>query len=81
MGKNKRLSLGLLKVGELAKKAGINPSTVRYYTNIGLLPVATETRSGYKLYDSATALSRISIIKQMNGTKPSLSDIKSKLNH
>lgn len=41
---------GLMKTGQLAKKAGVPASTVRYYTQIGLLEPDSQTQAGYNLY-------------------------------
>ncbi|MBI3976150.1 MAG: heavy metal-responsive transcriptional regulator [Armatimonadetes bacterium] len=39
-----------MKIGELAKQAAVNPKTIRYYEEIGLLPPARRTESGYRQY-------------------------------
>jgi DNA-binding transcriptional MerR regulator len=52
-----------VKIGELAKKAGTNPSTVRYYEDAGLMPLPERTDSGYREYDESD-LSRITLILQ-----------------
>lgn len=39
-----------LRVGELANDLGINPKTIRYYEQIGLLPDPRRTLAGYRLY-------------------------------
>ncbi len=41
-------------IGDVAKKLGLNPRTIRYYEKIGLLPKAIRTVSGYRLYSSDT---------------------------
>ncbi len=40
-----------IRIGELAARFGLNPKTVRYYEEIGLLPRAERSTSGYRLYD------------------------------
>lgn len=40
------------KIGELAKKVGVNIQTVRYYERCGLLLPTTRMESGYRLYDN-----------------------------
>ncbi|WP_151733982.1 MerR family transcriptional regulator [Paenibacillus tengchongensis] len=42
--------------GELAKTAGINIETLRYYEKHGLLPEPERTASGYRLYTEETLL-------------------------
>lgn len=52
-----------MQIGELAKKAGTKPSTVRYYEDAGLLPPADRTESGYRDY-SDDDLRRIRLVLQ-----------------
>ncbi len=45
---------GELRIGQLAKRTGTTPRTIRYYEELGLLPVATERDAGqHRLYDEA----------------------------
>lgn len=37
-----------MKVSELARAAGVNPQTVRYYERVGLLPKPDRLESGYR---------------------------------
>jgi MerR family Zn(II)-responsive transcriptional regulator of zntA len=39
-------------IGQLAAELGLNPKTIRYYEDIGLLPPPPRTRTGYRLYSS-----------------------------
>ena len=39
-----------LKISELAERAGVNVSTVRFYERIGLVPDPQRSSSGYRLY-------------------------------
>ena len=45
-----------LTIGRLAKEAGINLETVRYYERQGLLPKPPRSASGYRLFPSEAAL-------------------------
>ena len=65
MGRKKAPPRGLLKIGEVAKLAGVLPSTIRYYTELGLLEVAATTPGGQRLYDKEDTLSRVRIIKSI----------------
>jgi len=56
---------GLLKIGEMARLAGVLPSTIRYYTQIGLLEAAATTRGGQKLYSREDTLSKVRMIKSI----------------
>lgn len=42
-----------LRIGELAAEQGLNSKTIRYYEEIGLLPLAKRGENGYRLYDDA----------------------------
>ncbi|WP_116246659.1 heavy metal-responsive transcriptional regulator [Nocardiopsis sp. FIRDI 009] len=44
-----------MRIGELARRAGVNPRTVRYYEDIGLMPPARRTGGGYRDYGGADA--------------------------
>lgn len=39
-----------LSIGELSKRTGSNPETVRYYERIGLLPKPARSEGGHRLY-------------------------------
>jgi MerR family Zn(II)-responsive transcriptional regulator of zntA len=39
-----------LKIGALAAELNLNPKTIRYYEQIGLLPDPERTAAGYRLY-------------------------------
>ena len=41
-----------LTIGQVAKTTGLAAKTIRYYEEIGVLPVPRRTASGYRLYDS-----------------------------
>ena len=51
-----------MKIGELARKAGVNIDTVRYYERQGLLPPAPRLASGYRVYAGAD-LSRLRFVR------------------
>ena len=40
-----------LRISELATRAGVATSTVRYYERVGLLPAPERDASGYRAYD------------------------------
>jgi DNA-binding transcriptional MerR regulator len=44
-----------MRIGELAARFGLNPKTIRYYEEIGLLPRADRSDSGYRRYDEQGA--------------------------
>ncbi|MHB9096060.1 MAG: MerR family transcriptional regulator, partial [Eubacteriales bacterium] len=40
----------VLKIGELAKRVGVNPKTIRFYEDIGLI-TSTRAPNGYRIYN------------------------------
>src|SRR5690349_14742425 len=61
-----------MKIGELAKRANLNPSANRYYEKLGLLPART---SGQRRY-SAESLDRVLLIRFAGEMGFSLPDVK-----
>lgn len=68
-----------LKMGQLAKLAEEAISTIRYWTQEGLLNVAEVTQSGYQLY-STDMIERCKHIKKLKGQRYTLEEIKHKVN-
>jgi len=79
MNRRERLAKGLLKVGEIARKAGVLPSTVRYYTNLELIRPVDHTQGGYRLYRKKETLARIRRIREIKDNRTSLREIKETL--
>ena len=78
--KKDRLQSGFLTIGEMAKAAGVPVSTIRYYTDIGLLDVKAKTESGYRLYNKQISLKIIHLIKpSFERRRSSLTEIKKSL--
>lgn len=42
-----------LRIGELAAELGLNPKTIRYYEELGVLPEPRRTPAGYRVYEAA----------------------------
>ncbi|HEV2128208.1 MAG TPA: MerR family DNA-binding transcriptional regulator, partial [Thermomicrobiales bacterium] len=42
-----------LRIAELAAQLNLNPKTIRYYEQIGLVPAPARTPAGYRLYGLA----------------------------
>lgn len=64
-----------LKTGDLAKRAGVNVETLRFYEKKGLLPVPPRRESGYREY-SPESVHRIRFIKRAQELGFSLGEIK-----
>ena len=50
-----------MKVSELARRAGVAPSAVRFYEGLGVLPPAARRENGYREY-GADALARLRLV-------------------
>ena len=57
-------TIGLMHIGEVARRAGLSVKTVRYYSDLGLVPEAARTTSGYRRYDGA-ALVRLEFVRAL----------------
>jgi len=79
LSRKERLGRGLLKIGEIAELAGVATSLVRYYTDIGLLRVASQTKGGYRLYDREETLRIIREVKPSVERRRTLKEIKENL--
>lgn len=51
-----------MRIGEVADRSGVNPTTIRYYEDIGLLREPDRTPSGYRDYTEA-AIARLAFIR------------------
>ena len=65
-----------MKIGELARKAGSNSETVRYYERIGLLPRPGRTDANYRDYCTSD-VERLTFIRHARGLGFELADIRS----
>lgn len=63
-----------LTTGQVARKAGVNVETVRYYERFGLLPKPPRRTSGYRQY-SDEALRRLRFIRHAKELGFSLKEI------
>ena len=52
-----------LRSGALAKAAGVSPDTIRHYERIGVLPRASRTESGYRVYPTS-AVERVLVVQR-----------------
>ena len=46
--------MGRLFIGKVSKQVGLNPRTIRYYENLGLLPPPLRSESRYRVYTPQT---------------------------
>jgi DNA-binding transcriptional MerR regulator len=69
-----------IKIGQVAKLAGVLPSKVRYYVKEGLLKPVDRTKGGYYLFDKSKSLERLKLIEKLkNKERLSLIEIKERL--
>jgi MerR family copper efflux transcriptional regulator len=69
--------LGLVKglrVAELAERAGVTPSTVRFYERAGLISPARRAHNRYRMFNES-ALDEIMFVQRAKGIGMSLEDI------
>lgn len=77
--KEERISEGLLKIGEIAAKSDVLVSTVRHYTDIGLLKSSEATQGGHRLYKEKETLMMLARIKRYIDRGKSLPQIKEEI--
>lgn len=63
-----------IRIGDLARQAGVAPSLVRYYEEIGLLPPAARNESSYRVYRQAD-VERLRFIQRAKALDFSLEEI------
>ena len=63
-----------LRVSELAERAGVAASTVRFYERVGLLSPARRAPNGYRVFDES-ALEEMAFVSRAKGIGMSLDDI------
>ena len=64
-----------LQIGELAKRAGVSIDTLRYYEKVSLLPRATRSPGGFRLFQPEL-IERVRFIKHAQDLGFSLEEIK-----
>jgi DNA-binding transcriptional MerR regulator len=70
--------MGFLTIGELARRTGLTTRTIRFYSDEGLLPPATRTGGGYRLYDGAS-LARLELLRTLRDLGLGLPDAEAAL--
>jgi DNA-binding transcriptional MerR regulator len=66
-----------MKIGELADRVGVNPKTIRFYEDKGLLPAAARRPSGYRDYgeEDVTRLSFIRAAQRLDFNLAEIAEI------
>jgi len=68
------MKLGLT-IGAVASELHLNPKTIRYYEEVGLLPKPQRNESGYRMY-SRKEIERLQLVKRAKLLGLSLAEIK-----
>ena len=69
-------TLQTLRIGEVARQTGLTVETLRYYEQVGLLPLTERSASGFRCY-APDVVARIQFIKRAQGLGLSLEEIRS----
>lgn len=65
-----------VKISEISQKAKVLPSTIRHYTDLGLIEISDRTEGGQRLYDEEKTLSQLAKIKHLSSRGYTLAQIK-----
>jgi DNA-binding transcriptional MerR regulator len=63
-----------MKIGQIAKQAGVTVDTVRFYERVGVLPEPERRPSGYREYQPAT-VERIKLTRELQAIGFSLTEV------
>lgn len=69
----------LLKIGELARVSDVPTSTIRFWTNEGLLKVAKTTEGGYRWFNESS-IKTVEKVKELQAKRLTLDEIKAEIN-
>lgn len=65
----------ILTIGELAEVSGIRQTTIKYYTEIGILPFNQEGERLTRKYTEGEALDRLDKIKELKEKRLTIKEI------
>jgi len=65
----------LMRIGDLAKKAGTTMRTIRYYEQLGLIAPVARTKGGFRLYEE-DEVRKIRVIKNLQHLDTPLAQVK-----
>lgn len=65
----------ILSIGELAKVSGVRQSTLKYYTEIGILPFTQDGKRLIRKYNKNEALGRLEEIKKLKEKRMTIKEI------
>jgi len=64
-----------MNIGEAAKTSGVNAKLIRHYESIGIIPKASRSDAGYRVYSDAD-VNILSFVKRARGLGFSMKEIK-----
>jgi Cd(II)/Pb(II)-responsive transcriptional regulator len=67
-----------MRIGELAKLAGCQPETIRFYEQKGLLPPPLRSQANYRMYDAAH-VERLHFVRRCRSLGMSLDEVQTLL--
>jgi len=65
----------ILSIGELAKISGVRQSTLKFYTEIGILPFSQDGKRLIRRYKKDEALKRLEEIKELKNKRLTIKEI------
>ena len=65
----------ILSIGELAKVSGVRQSTLKFYTEIGILPFAQDGERLIRKYKKDEALKRLEEIRKLKEKRMKIKEI------
>lgn len=65
----------LIKMSELAQVSGVRYSTIKYYSEIGILPYFQQGKGLVRRYGPAKAIKRLREIRRLKDKKQSIREI------
>jgi len=65
----------ILTIGELAEVSGIRLTTLKYYTELGILPFNQAEKRLTRKYNKEEALERLEKIKELKGKRLTIKEI------
>src|SRR3989337_1273366 len=64
----------LMRIGDLAKKAGTTMRTIRYYEQLGLIAPVARTKGGFRLYEE-DEVRKLRVIKNLQHLETPLAQV------
>ena len=65
----------LFTIGQLARRTGLSVRTIRFWSDLDLLPPTARSTGGYRLYD-ATAVARLDLVRSLRELGIGLDDVR-----